>query len=214
MIMRAIIFVLIVAAALAPAGARVIEVQPPVADAYTNNSAYNTNYGSATVLQSYYDDVPNEKRTFIRFELPTLEPNEQVTKATLTAWIESTGEWACTGHLQCRAVSTSWQENTITWNNQPATTGNYGSRLISGMVTTVQYDVTTVVQSWYAAPTMNYGFGFVITISRGDAFGYYAKVNVYAREYEPSFSARLTIETNSTIDFAPASYGKIKASYE
>jgi hypothetical protein len=88
------------------------------ADAFLLASNPNANRGGTTVLRVLND----AKRSYVRFDVPALAPEETVTSAILR--LPATNAAKCTlGVDVLRSASDTWGEKTITWLNQPGTTG-------------------------------------------------------------------------------------------
>lgn len=92
----------------------------PTDDAYVRDGTYaNTNYGSDTQLIIKNDSSANySRRTFLKFDLSDMD---DVTDAKIRLF----GDSASSTQLpivSLGAASATWNESTITWNNQPAET--------------------------------------------------------------------------------------------
>jgi hypothetical protein len=112
------------------------------ADSYLDNSNKTTNYGS-----SVYDWVraQNEKaRAIVHFALPS-GGSCTVSAATLTLYAGASHPEVRT--LEAYRVAGAWSESTVTWNNQPGTTGS-ASTTSSGAGWR-SWDVTAQVQGMY-----------------------------------------------------------------
>jgi hypothetical protein len=70
-------------------------------------------------------------------------------------------------------ASSTWSESTLTWNNQPGFTGSpAASKNIDGVGQHVSFDITSLVQSWIANPSTNFGVAIdqsvVVTTPTGE----------------------------------------------
>lgn len=92
---------------------------PPSADAYVLKSGSNTNYGNSAQLhaQSYYDQAGYTRRSYLKFDLTNYST---ITSATLRLYrLASTTDATAYPTTIYATPTTSWVENTITWNNMP-----------------------------------------------------------------------------------------------
>ena len=111
------------------------------ADAFVQSASPDVNRGAATSLR-VNDDV---KRAYYRFDLSGLPAGEQVTGATLKVYA-TTGPNCSTGAEVLKAAGEGWDESTITWNNQPGTTGSALATKTSWPANAyVNFDVTSAV---------------------------------------------------------------------
>jgi len=139
----------------------------PIADAYTQSSNPDTNYGSSTDLMidgSY-------GRVYVKFNLSSIPSNSVIISATLKLYDHSTASY----EVCVYPVSADWSESTITWNNQP----DYNSSLQSCVTTPstsgqwVSWDVTDIVEEWVEGGLENYGF--VLKASENGLEKFYSK---------------------------------------
>ena len=105
-------------AVLAPPSIAASMTVPAEADAFVVKSTPTINRGTASTLR-----IRNAgKVSYLRFNVPALPAGETVTAATLQ--VTATSGSQCTlGAEVIRAASSTWSEATITWANQPGTTG-------------------------------------------------------------------------------------------
>lgn len=111
----------------------------PTADAYVNQAAPSTNYGSAPILNA--GASPN-MRSYLKFVIPRLN-NTTITSATLRLYANSSS----TAGVSARSAGNSWQEGTIHWTGSPSPGAIVSS---SGPVTAgtwVELNVRTLVAS-------------------------------------------------------------------
>lgn len=135
-------------ACLSPPG----ETVGPVADSWTLEDSPSTNNGSDVNL-FVRSGLSQNRRTFVRFVLPSLPAGCTVTGATLRLFAESEQG---TRVIQAFRASGFWTENAVTWSNQPGTTGAAAAST-SGLGWTT-WDVTAQVQAMYVGTN----FGFVL----------------------------------------------------
>lgn len=60
--------------------------------------------------------------------------------------------------VNARAVTASWAESTLTWNNKATAGPVLASTLVDGINKWVEFDVTDQVNAWIANPSSNFGF--------------------------------------------------------
>ena len=112
-------------------------------DAYTRIKAPDTNYGSATSLQiRYLLNTSDTSNGYIEFDLTSIPDSQYVSSATLRLrWLG--GGVGDTMYL--KSLNAQFTENTITWNNAPATNSDWSSSVnISGLT----WDEVSVDINW------------------------------------------------------------------
>jgi hypothetical protein len=124
------------------------------ADAWVDQNSANNNNGSDSILKIQSKRPRDNFRALVGFAPPALPSGCAVQSATLRLYASS---WRTGRTLQAWQISASWSENSVTWNNQPATTGS-AATTSSGSAWR-QWDVTTLVRDMYTA---NAHYGFLI----------------------------------------------------
>ena len=118
-------------------------------DTYASTTSPNTNYSSSpymTVGRSYY--------SYLKFNnLPTISDDYIIQGATITIACES----ANAGNIDIDELTSSWNENTVTWNNKPKTGGRFSAFDVYCDNHYYRFDATTLVANWYANKYPNYG---------------------------------------------------------
>ena len=91
----------------------------PIDDAHVNSAAADTNYGSESKLQMYYSFGSGQKvRAYIKFDLTDIQlPVERIVSAKLKLYL--TDELSSPYTVKVYPTSSSWEEETLTWNNAP-----------------------------------------------------------------------------------------------
>ena len=132
-------------------------------------SSVNTNYGTTDGFDAYEwtaGGTPFLERSFIRFDVSAVPINASVSQAILTLYHSSTaihgGQHSnLTGSdaSWIQKVTAAWNENTITWNNQPASTTTNQVTVPQSTSANQDYnlDVTNLVQDMVANPSSNFG---------------------------------------------------------
>jgi hypothetical protein len=121
------------------------------ADAWVDQGSPSSNKGSDSILK-VMSKSSNNLRAFVQFYLPAAPQGCVVQAATLRLYAASSR----TGRtLQALQVNSSWTENSVTWNNQPATTG--AAATTSSGSGWREWNVVAIVQAMYDSG-MNNGF--------------------------------------------------------
>jgi hypothetical protein len=120
------------------------------ADAWLDSGSPLTNKGTDSILKVQAKSGSNA-RALVRFDLPPVPQGCTIQSATLRLYAAS---WRTGRTLQALRVTANWTENTVTWNNQPATNGT-ASTTSSGSGYR-QWNVLSLVQTMYSST--NNGF--------------------------------------------------------
>jgi hypothetical protein len=124
-----------------------------VGDVTINSAAPGTNYNGVIPARSL--NVASGKAALVQFDLSGYSPATVVSDAYLQVFADTvtTG-----GTLNFTLLTSSWNENTVTYATRPTTAG---SSFASAGVTTansfVLVNVTSQVQAWIANPATNFG---------------------------------------------------------
>ncbi|WP_438034893.1 CBM96 family carbohydrate-binding protein [Sorangium sp. So ce204] len=112
----------------------------PTADTYVQSGANaNTNFGTATTLQTDRNDGGTYKEAFLRFSIGAVGT---ITRARLRLFV--TNDAANSADI-VSVPSNTWGETTTTYNNRPVKGAVLGSILSSTAGTFVEVDVTSAV---------------------------------------------------------------------
>ena len=146
-----------------------ITIRPDAAagiDARIWNLDAGTNAGSVEDFIAAYwtwGGTPGLLRSLIQFDLSSIPSNATVSSAKLSLYYNPTSpangqEGSNASWLQ--RITSSWTENGVTWNNQPATTTS--GQVALPQSTTIDQDypnnnLKQMVKFWVAHPTQNYG---------------------------------------------------------
>jgi hypothetical protein len=122
---------------------------PLAGDTYLSSAAPTSNFGAATSLV-----IAPGNAGLVQFDLTTVPASSTIAKAYLRLYVNKV---IAGGTLNFAAVTSSWSENAVTFNTQPAAGAVFASAPVSVTNTFVLVDVTTQVQGWLAAPASNYG---------------------------------------------------------
>ncbi|MDP4240828.1 MAG: DNRLRE domain-containing protein, partial [Bacteroidota bacterium] len=173
------------------------------------SSEVNRNYGRNGQLASDSWTFGGEVailRSVLAFDLSTIPENAVITSAKLSlhSW-DSTDHslglhWNSDGSNASwlERVTTNWDQNTVTWNNQPSTTELNRVSLPETTSSTENYldvDVTQLVQDMVANPSSS--FGFMLKLQAEDG---YRRMNFCSSDhpnkaYHPKLEIAYTLTT-------------------
>jgi hypothetical protein len=144
--------VLLLAGSLLVPGLRASEATL-VGDVMINSAAPGTNYNGVIPARSL--NVASGKPSLVQFDLSAYSPSTAVSDAYLQVFADTvtTG-----GTLNFTLVTSSWNENTVTYGSRPTNAGSpFGSVSVSTANSFVLVNVTSQVQAWIANPATNFG---------------------------------------------------------
>lgn len=147
------------------------------ADAQVQSNAGTTNYGTTAWMNSGENNVGNETwRSFVQFNLSSVPQGSRIVSATLNLVIR-VDRSSNTRTKRFYQVTSSWDEGTITWNNQPGYSTELGSLSMgTGDSGTVAWSIdTSVIQSMVNGSTSNYGFVLVTDTPNDDDYEFYTR---------------------------------------
>ncbi len=130
---------------------------PVIADTYINslNTGKNVKpFGNAITL-----NVSDQEKALLNFNLTALPFDiiaSDITKATLFLYVKYA---SAVGKLQVKEISSSWIENSVTFNNAPISLNlpSIISPNIMQKETYLAVDITDIVKDWVTNPNNNYG---------------------------------------------------------
>ncbi|GEA16777.1 hypothetical protein E308F_30230 [Moorella sp. E308F] len=129
------------------------EIFAPVADAFIRDGVPKLNYGVEEDIFIGRSGGGEVFRSFIRFDISTLPPGQIIKRAELVLYPASTNY---TNELGLYEIGSSWNEYSVTWDNQPSNLDLVGV-FNSGINETITVDVTDIVTSWYKQTKVNNG---------------------------------------------------------
>ncbi|MGB0427611.1 MAG: DNRLRE domain-containing protein, partial [Flavobacteriales bacterium] len=140
-------------------------------DAYLDYINLNSNYGShADFAATAWTNSGNTaiSRGIIDFDFSDIPSGSTINSANLSLYAydsPSNGSHSTQSGSNAaviKRVTSSWEENTVTWNNQPTTTSTNEVSLPASTTTLQDYDVdmTDLVQDVIDNPTTSFGFMF------------------------------------------------------
>lgn len=98
-------------------------------------------------------------RTFLQYDLSSIPLGAPIISAKLKVYCTYWNDNGGSGTTNISRVTASWDEATLTWNNQPATTGTYLSANVNAPAigTWSDWDITNLVTEWVSGTYPNYG---------------------------------------------------------
>jgi hypothetical protein len=123
------------------------------ADAWIDEHAPTDNHGDASTLKVMSRASSENSRAVVRFTLPQAPAGCLVESATLRLYSDGAPDVPRT--LQALRLSSAWEENSVTWGNQPATVGPAAEA--PAAMGYVQWNVTSQVQAMFSGEG-NHGF--------------------------------------------------------
>jgi len=188
--------ILLVTISIKPLTADITTFQPDATsgkDAWFGKLNPDNNYGNDTSLvieNTYSSGQTYPARSVIYFKISSIPQNSNITAATLKMWCSwiNFQSSETQGQVTVRALVQSFDESTVTWNNQPAyDTGNIQDYVnVSGQFVSDpgwhKWEIkNNLVQNWVNNPSQNYGLLLKFTdedIPDGDNV-----VNYYSSDY-------------------------------
>ncbi len=115
----------------------------------------NPSLGPQYLAQGQYSNCYN--RLFIQFDISSLDPDETINSALLRFYCANFYGYTHGDMLYSRLIE-DWDENTVTFNNQPDYTTD--GQIITGWANAGSWhevDVTDIVTGWYNGTEDNFG---------------------------------------------------------
>jgi hypothetical protein len=91
----------------------------PTADAYVNQKAATTNFGTSRSLASR---GTAGYRSYLRFAIPTPPPGKRLLSAVLTVHTSKVRTAGSSADHAVKLAGNTWNERTLTWNRRPRIT--------------------------------------------------------------------------------------------
>jgi sugar lactone lactonase YvrE len=133
----------------------------PIDDSYTDQRIPYRNYGTATTLWAYHKPAPMDRYMWLKFDLTCLSGYD-ITSATLHLHPRSSraSPHSCDPVFGVHySADDSWDETTITWNNQPGFNAIPEDTVTNPVrCTPIEFDVTNIVKSEVAPGTQYISF--------------------------------------------------------
>ncbi|MGC9032710.1 MAG: MopE-related protein, partial [Candidatus Woesearchaeota archaeon] len=166
-------------------------------DSYVSFANPNTNYGSDSYIK-VRANILYPKRALIKFDLPSKPSNYTLTSAKFNIYLSS-APWFSERTYELHRIANDWQENSVTWRNQPYYVLDASSNALIPKTPGqwIVFDVTDDVKKFYNG-FPNYGW-IIIDSSESSVFSDEAIFN--SREsstYKPFLE--LTFEIDNDMD--------------
>jgi len=147
-----------------PSGITTVTIQPGPAngkDSFVRGTLPSNNYGNDPQLFVVDYSSPSTARTYIEFDLSIIPNNAVIVSADLELFFYVYDSEPNLHDVGVYAVAYSWDEMTITWNNQPAFSTVAEDVIPLGLAGTgntfVSWDIKDLVQRWVSSTTPNHG---------------------------------------------------------
>lgn len=149
----------------APITQQNIIIQPGVdegKDSHVSSENPNDNYSSSIFprVGSYLSDFWLIDRCYLQFDLGTLPTDAVIVAASLKLYQYYTPNVVLEDHfVDLHRVTNDWEEDTITWNNQPSFNPIAESTSFndSDTYTWLSWDITSLLQDWLDGALPNHG---------------------------------------------------------
>jgi hypothetical protein len=122
-------------------------------DSWILQSSASNNFGTDSILKVDSKSGSSNARALVRFNLPAIPAGCQVTNVKLRLYASS---YKSGRTLQAMRLNANWNEGTVTWGNQPSTTGSAATAPSRSSAGYMEWTVTSQVQSMYSGS--NHGF--------------------------------------------------------
>jgi len=135
-----------------------VTIQPSDEDSYVEEKDGDKNYGTENLMWVDSKKGQQNQRSLVSFDLSSIPSGSEIISATLSLRMKDAPSESRT--LEAQRVSASWDESSITWNNQPGVSGT-AVTTTTGTTSEVwlSWDVTTDVQAFVQYQTAaNYGW--------------------------------------------------------
>lgn len=136
-------------------------------DSYVNSTSADTNYGKSTSLRVGHVIVPvtTNYRSLVAFNLSALPSDAVILSATLQLYQTSGSGFS----VKAQALTGSWTETAVTWNNKPAGTTvderNGGLDADSWF----RWDLTPMAIKWYDGSLTNNGVQIIFDMGTNNS---------------------------------------------
>jgi hypothetical protein len=134
-----------------------------IADATILEGYPTVNFGDTSDMWAGYDEYldPHGEtaRSLVKFDLASLPSDQVITKATLRVFLVTSWDYPDTSRtISTYRITSNWSEDNVNWNNKPGYGSAYGSRsIVHDAWDWYEFDVTKLVNAWYAGTYTNYG---------------------------------------------------------
>jgi hypothetical protein len=134
-----------------------------IADATVLEGYPAVNFGDTIDMWAGYDEYLDPygqiARSLVRFDIAGLPSDQVIAKATLRVYLVNSWDYPDTGRtIQTYRITSNWSEGNVNWSNKPGYGNAYGSNsIVHEAWDWYEFDVTGLVNAWYAGTYSNYG---------------------------------------------------------
>lgn len=163
-----------------PAGSNTIDssaqILPPSADAYVDSSDPDKSFANAdflNVLQFNFGSGSIQRHSYLHFDLSPIRRGALIQSASLQLFQTS----GSNNPMRVNQVTTNWNVDDLTWNNQPQSTriDSWDAPSTNGAYITYSSDsFMTLVRDWVNQPARNFGVMLSSGGVQGDARQFYS----------------------------------------
>jgi len=129
-------------------------------DAHVYNNSPTINYGNSSVLVTGTITGPKIYRSYLQFDLISVPPTAVIVDAKLGLYYDWSWWPNISFYIGLYKVTESWGEDTITWNNQPASPSVAETIIWIPASATNNFRywyIDDLVKGWYDGSVSNYG---------------------------------------------------------
>jgi hypothetical protein len=155
--------------ALDAATVQVSTIQPDATDGkdvYVYENIPTQNYETSALTFVSGDGVGDRCRAYLQFDVSAIPSTAVILQANLGLYYISQSGTATAGTVGAYGVTSSWDETTITWDDQPsaaATTLDTYAMPASATSSFLYWDIKALVRYWVDGSVTNYGIALVDT---------------------------------------------------
>ncbi len=126
-----------------------------IGDTYIKQDGASNNFGGSDPINIYSQTTNKNRRILIKFDLSPIPVGSTVSTATLK--LKMTNAPGTTRQYDVYRVTNSWDENTVTWTNQPTIAASLTSSVSSGTTNNVvlSWNVTSDVNAFLSGTANN-----------------------------------------------------------
>ena len=136
----------------------VLEITPSIKDASIAQNLPNENTGSAAVAWMGVYFNTSIYRFMIEFDIDNIPICQNINSASLRLYVNNASDSNSVGKFTPYRIINPWNENTVTWSNQPSyALVPSGSEALITVTGFYEWDVTEIVRGWVMKIYPNYG---------------------------------------------------------